>query len=69
MMIRALQSGGDLTRGSGTESGTNIWIYSVHASATYHNGLSTLTRTIHKTSNQHEELGSSCKTRNQLVSV
>ena len=33
----------------------------MHASATYHNALSTLTQTVHKTSN--EELGSSRKTR------
>ena len=52
-----------MSRSGFTESVRTLWIYSMHASATYHNPLSTLTRTVHKASNQHEELGSSCKTR------
>ena len=58
------KSRGGLTRGSGfTESVRTLWVHSMHASATYHNALSTLAQTVHKTSNQHEELSSSHKTR------
>ena len=57
IMMRSLKSRGGLTRGNRfTESVGTLWIYSMHASATYHNALSTLTRTVHKTSNQHKEL-------------
>ena len=55
---------GDLKRGSGfMESVRTLTIYSAHASATYHNTLSTLTWTVQKTSNQRKELGSSYETR------
>ena len=42
---------------------TNLWIYSMHASATYHNALINLTRNVHKTSIQHAELRRNRKTR------
>ena len=35
----------------------------MYTSAAYHNAFIALTLTVSKTSNQHEELGSSCKTR------
>ena len=67
-MMRALKSRGGLTWGSRfTESVRILWIYSMHASATYHIALSTLTRNVHKTSNQDEELSSNRKTRDLQI--
>lgn len=63
-MMRALKNIGGLTGRSGfTKTVRTLWIYSMHGSGTYQTTLSALTRTVHKISNQHEELGSSHKTR------
>ena len=60
VMIRSLKSRGGLTRGSGfTESVRTLWIYSMHATAGYHDALSTLTKNQNKTSDQHQDLGKS----------
>ena len=60
VMMRAIKSRGGLTRGSGfTESVRTLWIYSMHATASYHDALSSLTQNQHKTSDQHEDLGKS----------
>ena len=49
VMMRALKSRGGLTRGSGfTESVCTLWIYSMHATASYHDALSSLTKIITK---------------------
>ena len=60
VLMRSLKSRGGLTRGNGlTESVRTLWIYSMHASASYHNALSSPTQLQQKTSDQHEELGRS----------
>ena len=54
IMMRVLKSRGGLTRGSGfRESVRILWIYSMHATASYHNAFSYLTQTQHKTSCQY----------------
>ena len=64
IMTRALKSHGGLTRGSGfTASVRTLWVYSMHASASYHNAISSPTQTQHRTSDQHEELGHSRQLR------
>lgn len=58
VMMRAIKSRGGLTRGSGfTESARILWIYSMHATSSYHTALSTLTNNTRDSSLQHEELG------------
>ena len=57
-MMRSLKSRGGLTRGSGfKESVRTLWIYSMHATASYHHALSTLTK--NQNSDQHQDLGKS----------
>ena len=58
-MMRALENAGGLTEGSeSAEIVRTLWVYNMHGSATYYNAHSTLTRTVHKTSNQYAELDS-----------
>ena len=60
IMMRSLKSTGGLTRGSGfSESVRIMWIYSMHASGSYHEALCSLTKNVRNTSFQHEELGKS----------
>jgi len=64
VMMRSIKSRGGLTRGKGfTGSVSVLWIYSMHACASYHNELSSLTGVQHTTSDQHKELGKSRLTR------
>ena len=59
-LMLSLKSRGGLTRGSGfTGSVRTLWIYSMHATASYHDALSTLTKNQNKTSGQHQDLGKS----------
>lgn len=60
VMMRSLKSRGGLTRGRGmTESVRQQWIYSMHACATVHNSMSSLTGMQHTTSFQHEDFATS----------
>ena len=57
-MMNPLQSRARATHGSGfTESVHTLWIHSMHASAIYHDSLSSLAKNQNKTSEQHQDLG------------
>ena len=63
-MMKPLKIRAVPTRGSGfTESVRTLWIYSMHASASYHNALSSSTKNQNKTSEQHQDLGKCCLQR------
>lgn len=60
----AIKIRGGLTQGNGfTESAHILWIYSMHASSSYHSELSALTNNTHDSSLQHENLVKSCLKR------
>ena len=53
IIMRTLKSRGRRTRGSGfTENVRILWIFNMHATASYHNALSYLTQTQHRASDQ-----------------
>ena len=58
--MRGLKSRGGLTRGRGvSESVRLLWVKTMHRCASVHNAMSNLTEVLHKTSEQHTELGQS----------
>ena len=59
VLMRSLKSrGGGLTRGRGmTESVRQEWVYSMHACASIHDAMTSLTGKKHTTSHQHVEFG------------
>ena len=58
VLMRSLKNRGDMTRGRGMTEGTRIlWIYSMHQCASLHNSMTNITGAIHKTSEQHVEVG------------
>ena len=60
-MMKPLKSRAGPTGGGGfTESVRTFWIYSMRASASYHDALSSLTKNQNKTSEQHQDL-SKCR--------
>ena len=62
--MRSLKSRGGLTRGRGvTESVRLIWLKTMHRCAEIHNSISSLTKLLHVSSEQHVELGASRKRR------
>ena len=55
-VMKPLKSRAGATSGSGfTESVRTLWIYSMHASASYHDALSSLTKNQNKTSEQQHQ--------------
>ena len=53
-----------MTRGSGVhESARTVWINTAHRCSTIHEALSKLTNTVHRTSEQHAEIGASRQKR------
>ena len=64
VLLRSLKTRGGLTRGRGmTENVMLTWVHTIHACASIHGAMTTLTGNTHKTSNQHAELGRSRKER------
>ena len=64
MMTRSLKSRGGLTRGRGvTESVRTLWISSMHRCAEVHNAMCNLTGLHHASSDQHVELTTSRRQR------
>ena len=60
VLMRALKSRGGLTHGRGvSESVRLMWVKTMHRCASVHNAMSDLTGLLHKTSEQHTELGQS----------
>ena len=60
VMMKSLKSKGGLTHGKGlTEGVRTLWVYSMHASASYQDSMSSLTKQKNETSHQHAELGQS----------
>ena len=60
VLMRSIKSRGGLTRGSGVhESVRTVWINTAHRCSAIHEALSKLTNTVHRTSEQHAELGAS----------
>ena len=60
VLMRGLKSRGGLTRGrSVSESVRLLWVKTMHRCASVHNATSNLTKVLHKTSEQHTELGQS----------
>lgn len=60
ILMRGLKSRGGLTRGRGvSESVRLLWVKTMHRCASIHNAMSNLTKVLHKTSEQHTELGQS----------
>ena len=64
VLMRSIKSRGGLTRGSGVhESARTVWINTAHRCSTIHEALSKLTNTVHRTSEQHAEIGASRQKR------
>ena len=60
VLMRALKTSGGLTRGRGfSESVRSMWVNTMHRCAEIHNAMTTLTGSLHRTSEQHVELGAS----------
>ena len=60
VMMRSIKSRGGLTRGRGVhESARTLWINTLHRCSEIHEETSELTNVVHKTSDQHAELGAS----------
>ena len=60
VLMRELKSCGGLTWGQGvSESVRLLWVKTMHHCASVHNAMSNLTKVLHKTSEQHTELGQS----------
>ena len=60
VMMKSIKSRGGLTRGSGmSEIVRTTWIYSLHATAAFHQMMFSLKENSQKTSEQHIELGRS----------
>ena len=60
VLMRALKSRGGLTHGRGvSESVRLLWVKTMHRCASVDNAMSDLTGLLHKTSEQHTELGQS----------
>ena len=58
-MMRSIKSRAGLTRGRGiTETVRLLWVYSMHTCAEVHEAMTDVTGLIHRTSDQHVELGS-----------
>ena len=67
VLMRSLKSRGGLTRGRGvTESVRLIWLKIMHRCAEIHNSMSSLTKLLHVSSEQHVELGASRKRRDNI---
>ena len=59
-MTRSIKIRGGLTRGRGfTDTVRLMWVYSAHACGEIHNAMTSLTWLLHRTSEQHIELGQS----------
>ena len=72
VLMRSIKSRGGMTRGRGmTEQTRILWIYSMHQCASLHNAMTTMTGAIHKTSEQHIEVGTARSTRdyNDLIKL
>ena len=60
VMMRSLKTSGGITRGRGiTESVRQLWIGSMHRTASVHDAMSNLTKAYRKTSEQHIDLSTS----------
>ena len=60
VLMRALKTSGGLTRGRRfSESVRSMWVNTMHRCAEIHNAMTTLTGSLHRTSEQHVELGAS----------
>ena len=60
VMMRSLKTSGGIARGRGrTESVRQLWIGSMHRTASVHDAMSNLTKAYRKTSEQHTDLSSS----------
>ena len=58
--MRGLEIRGGLTHGRGvSESARLLWVKTIHFCGSLHNAISNLTKVLHKTSEQHTELGQS----------
>ena len=67
VLMRSLKSRGGLTRGRGvTESVRLIWLKTMHRSAEIHNSVSSLTKLLHVSCEQHVELRASRKRRDNF---
>ena len=63
-MMRSIKSRGGLTRGRGfSESMRHQWVHTAHQCAVIHETMSTVTKIVSKSSEQHEEFGKSRMSR------
>jgi hypothetical protein len=72
VLMRSIKNRGGMTRGRGmTEQTRILWIYSMHQCASVHEAMATTTGAIHKTSEQHTEIGAARSTRdyNDLIKL
>ena len=68
VMMRSIKSRGGLTRGRGvTESVRTLWINTAHRCSTIHKAVTDLTGLKHRTSEQHVEMSSSRKKKDNKL--